>query len=101
MKKKYYFIVVIVFQIPILLMLFLMTVFPPSNGVAYTLESVRYQACQTLVNTGCKSSTGSIALKYWDANKDEKMDSSDTLFALCQNYYNITSETNCKELCGC
>jgi hypothetical protein len=67
---------------------------------AMTLESVKNIACRQLVFGGCKKNTTEITVNY-DANRDTKIDSNDTLFILCNNFFGRKDEKSCKQLCGC
>jgi len=73
---------------------------PPQNFVI-SFERMKNQGCQKLVKNNCNISTDSILVENFDANKDGKKDSADTLFELCKNYYEIETDTVCKRICGC
>ena len=71
-------------------------------------EGAKNVACGILIRSNCNISTSSIlfdgSIKFlykFDANKDGIVDSKDTLFELCKNYYGIETDANCKKLCGC
>ena len=66
------------------------------------LETIRDKACNELEKSDCNVSTYSILIKDFDANKDGKIDSTDTLFELCKNYYGLNTDSDCKNTgCGC
>jgi len=74
-------------------------VFNPSvQGIS--LEAAKNLACQSLLSTGCDSSTN-IRIENFDANKDGKLDAADTLAELCKNYYSKTTDADCQQFCGC
>jgi hypothetical protein len=66
-----------------------------------TIESAKVYGCMALVKQNCELPTNSIIIKDYDANKDGKIDSSDTLFELCKNYFGVETESKCKAMCGC
>ena len=89
-----------------------------------TLEAAKTNACQMLVSMGCNQDTFSIAVRDFDANKNNAQvsgdnwdwndavmtpaqkcgttaTSQDNLAALCYCYYSRQNENDCKNLCGC
>ena len=82
-------------------------------GIVYLLiylplpvESTQYGpkriACEDLINIyGCEVSTDIVKIKGFDANKNGEFDDGDTLLALCQNWYNISTDDECKKSCDC
>ena len=71
----------------------------PNPEVA-TRIALAHEACQGLITTGCNVSSNTIKVNF-DANKDGKIDSSDTLFELCKNYYDSETDADCKAICSC
>ena len=104
MKKEFITGLLVGFFIPILMLLLITTIFPspriPSHA---SLEFVKDNSCRMLLTIGCYSvNSTSINVTNFDANKDGKIDSNDTLFELCKNYYGIDNDTECKtRICGC
>ena len=98
MKKKYYWIVGIVVIIIIVGILFLFT---KPSGIPISSPTSKGLACTELVKSNCEKTTNSIIVKNFDANKDGKIDSSDTLFELCKNYYGRETDSECKRVCDC
>jgi len=71
-------------------------------GCGSNLEHVKNSACQMLAGMSCSQTASSIPVRGFDANKDGKIDSGDTLFELCKNYYDISDDLDCKtRICGC
>ena len=103
MKKKYYWIIGIVIVI-IFVFLFYWSAFLLSfknNQRPPKLETAKSTACEELVTAGCNVSTNSITLKNYDANNDGKIDSTDTLFELCKNVFQVKTDSECKtKACG-
>jgi len=104
MKKKYNSIIaitfVIIFIIALLFILFYSTCFG-CNPKVTSLESTITNYCVFLTRNDCKDSSNSIIIDDFDANKDGKIDSADTLLELCKNYYDIDTDLECKIMCGC
>jgi hypothetical protein len=73
------------------------------NCPEYCLWNVKVETCASLQNSPnlCKPSTNSILVKGFDANKDGNIDNKDTLFELCKNYFNKTTDLECKDFCDC
>jgi len=94
--KKYYWIVGIVVIVIVIGIYFLFLT--PSSTDGLTPKAI---ACIELLNSDCEKSTNSILMKDFDANKDNKTDSADTLFELCKNYYGCEDEACCKKVCRC
>jgi len=73
---------------------------PSINSVDQT--TAKNNACGVLTSLGCSVSTSSIVISNFDTNKDNILDNSDTLMSLCENFYSITDEGDCRtEICGC
>ena len=94
------------FFAPILILFLISIFYPRPMPRGPTLEYIKNNACSILMRDprGCNNvSTDSTLVKDFDANKDGKKDSADTLQALCENYYgvNIGDQTACKRICGC
>jgi hypothetical protein len=94
-------------------------------STAVGLEGVRGDACRRLVQeNGCRVSTSTIGISDYDANKNNKMGTTeintgwtwgtggsvcgqfaagdgDNLASLCNCTYGLTTETACRGLCGC
>ena len=85
-------------------------------GAAIGVEGAKNDACGRLVRMGCSSSTGSINVTNFDADMDGNIDpgtetfsggiltcanGNDNLGRLCACYYNRTTDSNCRRLCGC
>lgn len=116
MKKKYYWIVGIILVIFTLIIISIVsfnnciygTQIPECNPqftppVFCTCKGyAKTEACNELVKSGCeKTSSKSVLIKF-DANNDGIIDSKDTLFELCKNYYSVEDDSKCKErVCGC
>ncbi|NIM47189.1 MAG: hypothetical protein GTN40_03460 [Candidatus Aenigmarchaeota archaeon] len=100
MKKKQWIVGIIVIVIILLLFAFPFWLYccpdAPIDG-----PGPKAIACAELVESDCEKPTNSILVKDFDANKDNKTDSADTLFELCKNYYGGETESDCKKLCGC
>ena len=75
-----------------------------------SLEAAKNNACQMLISTGCVDSNN-IIIRDFDADGDGNygvdatgtpVDSDDTLLALCQTYYNINIDSECRtQVCHC
>jgi hypothetical protein len=66
-----------------------------------TVEAAKNNACNMLVSTGCDSAS-SIVVRDFDANQDGEVNSEDTLLALCDTWYNIDDDFECrKTICRC
>jgi Flp pilus assembly protein TadG len=90
---------------------------------AIGLEGVKNDACRRLVQENrCKAETKDIAIQGFDANRDGNNNvgtswdfddnaayacdattggGNDNLAALCDCYYSVGSEGQCKVMCGC
>jgi hypothetical protein len=108
MKKKYYWIVevfILAFVFTIVYEIISSPCFLAPFGCNSVSKSelTKNEACRELVAVkNCNTSTDSIFLKDFDANKNSiKGDSGDTLFALCQNYFGRYTDSECKIICGC
>ena len=66
-----------------------------------SIEIAKGYGCMELVKQNCEVSTNFVIIKNYDTNKDGKIDSSDTLFELCKNYFSINTDSECKAICGC
>ncbi|MHA1686747.1 MAG: hypothetical protein ACTSYD_10125 [Candidatus Heimdallarchaeaceae archaeon] len=77
----------------------------PSQTQGTTLENAKNSACNALLSANCFPSTADIPVRDFDADKDGSIndpDGSDNLLALCQNYYGVTTEEECKtKVCKC
>ncbi|NIO45012.1 MAG: hypothetical protein GTN36_05675 [Candidatus Aenigmarchaeota archaeon] len=105
MKNKYYLIIGIILVILLLILPFVIPIppFPQENSCMYS-ETSKGRACYDLVKMGCEeTSTKDIIMECFDANKDGKKDSSDTLQALCETYYGVPvgDQSKCRMICGC
>ena len=70
---------------------------PLSPAFSNTVKDV---ACREFLDTGCKDSSA-IRVRNFDTNMNEELDSGDTLFELCKNFYGTETESQCKRVCGC
>ena len=69
---------------------------PFSNSLSY--QSVKNDACEELVRTGCGDTT---AINLGNFNADDDDTDVDTLQELCENYYNADDQVACRNVCGC
>ncbi len=109
MKKV---LLVILFIIVCFIIFFILVFFScigcPNFAVTATIA--KEAACAQLKRQsgGCQLADTTAIVFYkneklpdFDANKDNKTDSADTLFELCKNYYGVETESQCKMVCGC
>jgi len=119
-------IIVIALLLFLALLAFYFGVWNPSRG-SMDQESIKNNACQLLVSSNCAQNTWNIAIRDFDANKNNTLNDAGTIFpataagpwlyvtncgpssqagdnlaALCICYYNLQNDTDCKKiLCGC
>jgi hypothetical protein len=76
-----------------------------SNG--FGLAKAKNTACTMVISIGCDKAKSEEIMVNFDANKDGKIDSADTLSELCINFYMIGTEGHpddqtCKsQICNC
>ena len=98
-------------------------VWPNGQGTV-NLEAAKNNACQLMASMGCNADTETFKITNFDADKDGLVGDSeatgawnwnsgsgdcgntntnaDTLAALCQCYYGISDDAECKRtVCGC
>jgi hypothetical protein len=119
--------VLIIIALGLIVLFAILSVFYPSwsNGIiAANSGTAKSAACQKLIDNDCLlKGTNTIAIESFDADRDgltgtaDQSGSSnwawnpadcgaqntrnDNLAALCTCYYQITTEAECKNLCGC
>jgi len=85
----------------IALIAFFLGVWGPSTG-GLALEQTKNTACQKYVATNCQGTLASITISDFDADKNGvEGELTDNLGTLCINHYGITTDADCKALCGC
>lgn len=67
----------------------------------HQLETELMFGCERLKFFGCETVNTSYIVVIFDANRDGTINSKDTLFELCKNWFNIQSDIECKRLCNC
>jgi hypothetical protein len=71
-------------------------------STSISIEGVKNAACGELVRKGCDDLTNTILTPGFSSDGNTVIDeATDNLDTLCENFYNRTSETDCKQLCGC
>jgi len=95
-------IVIIALAVLLSILAILYVVWNPGVSLV-SLEAARSNACNLLVGAQCNIPLTSVITKNFDADKDGTVGSAtDTLLALCTNYYDISDSTNCKrDICKC
>jgi hypothetical protein len=97
-RGKIYRIILIVAILILIVLPFLTPIrsFPKEPGSSIN------KACEILVRNGCEMKTSEILIENFDANKDGKINSEDTLFELCKYEYGTETDEECKRAaCGC
>jgi len=98
--KRWYWIAIILFII--LIAYFILLLFIPPAPPLMNPQEALTKACMMLIKGDCDVSTDSISVGDFDADKNGiENDSGDTLFALCKNYYDLKTDSECKKMCGC
>jgi len=117
--------ILVIVVIAVIVLIAVIAMFYPSfssGGQTVVVENVKSQACQVLVEakncgkTTPATNTYDIWVNNFDANKDNAnlagteiaypaaclpAGGNDNLARLCICYYSITTEPDCKALCGC
>jgi hypothetical protein len=113
--------VMVIIVLVLIVLIALLTLFNStwnSSQTGMTRETAKNNACGMLATLGCPDGTDKIFVKDFDANGNGRLNDAgdvaqwstsicrtsaagDNLATLCICQYGITSESECKKLCGC
>lgn len=115
----------IIIAIAVIVLIALVVMFYPNfNSSTETVNSDIYKsaACQIMIDRRCQADPQDIPLAKFDADRDgvadggndwtfgtllnndcggDAGDGNDNLASLCECYYSLRSDEDCKALCGC
>jgi len=115
--------ILVIVAIAIIVLIAMIAMFYPAflgGGAVINSETAKTRLCQIMVEAKkCNVNSETITISDFDADRDGKTDGGsvwtlgtstcadaagtgkDNLASLCECYYSIKTEDNCKKICGC